>query len=197
MGWSGSHAPRNVLEFVVGCFDDDQYRRPGAMPGISSVKRKIPASPRAPPWIRRGLKDAGLDDPFPWRTLWDWYGYWSANLGSYAARRAYIGEVSGPMIDELEDRAEATRVSDLGANETTWPSIETKIREMIEELDGAGSVDDLQDVGRRCREITIAAANQSPLGRVSWPPPPRFSCDPQRPPPWRESGKPWRESGIG
>jgi hypothetical protein len=53
----------------------------------------------------------------------------------------------------------ATRVSDFGADEETWPTIETKMREMIDELEGATSLDDLQDVGRRCREITIAAAD--------------------------------------
>lgn len=109
--------------------------------------------------IRLGLKRLGIDDPFPWRSPWDWYAYYSAELVGYASRRAYISGAAGPVIDELEEQASSTSVTDFGGDTETWPTIETRIREMIAELDGATSVDDLQDVGRRCREITTAAAN--------------------------------------
>jgi hypothetical protein len=33
------------------------------------------------------LQRRGLEYPFPWPDLWQWYGHWSANLGSYASRQ--------------------------------------------------------------------------------------------------------------
>lgn len=87
--------------------------------------------------IRRGLEDLGLADPFPWRSLWDWYGFWSGNLPSYVSRRGYIIEITASTIDELEARADVPSVSDFGSEEAGWPPIDKKIKEMINELDAA------------------------------------------------------------
>jgi uncharacterized protein (TIGR02391 family) len=36
------------------------------------------------------------------RTLWDWYGYWSSKLPSYESRRQYIRELYAPLLDPIE-----------------------------------------------------------------------------------------------
>ena len=36
------------------------------------------------------------------RTLWDWYGYWSSKLPSYASRRQYVRELYAPLVNPIE-----------------------------------------------------------------------------------------------
>jgi hypothetical protein len=48
------------------------------------------------------LTRRGLDYPFPWPDLWQWYGHWSANLQGYASRRLYIRDLVTPTLDALE-----------------------------------------------------------------------------------------------
>ena len=36
------------------------------------------------------------------RTLWDWYGYWSSRLPSYASRRQYVQELYAPLVNPIE-----------------------------------------------------------------------------------------------
>ncbi len=43
-----------------------------------------------------------LDPPFPWRTLWEWHGYYSQNLGSYASRRQHVGQLTRAALDSLD-----------------------------------------------------------------------------------------------
>ena len=44
------------------------------------------------------------------RTLWDWYGYWSSKLPSYASRRQYIRELYAPLVDPIESGLHKHRV---------------------------------------------------------------------------------------
>ena len=44
------------------------------------------------------------------RTLWDWYGYWSSKLPSYTSRREYVRELYAPLIDPLESALHKHRV---------------------------------------------------------------------------------------
>lgn len=43
-----------------------------------------------------------LDPPFPWRTLWEWHGYYSQNLGTYASRRQHVGQLARTALDALD-----------------------------------------------------------------------------------------------
>lgn len=38
----------------------------------------------------------------PFRSLWDWYGYWSSKLSTYATRRQYVRELYAPLVDSIE-----------------------------------------------------------------------------------------------
>jgi hypothetical protein len=54
--------------------------------------------------IRAYLDALGLEDPNPFRDLWDWYGKWSSgDLPSYQSRRTYLRELYGPLLQQLED----------------------------------------------------------------------------------------------
>jgi hypothetical protein len=49
-------------------------------------------------WLER----RDFEYPFRWQDLWQWYGYWTANLAGYAPRRANIRELIALVIEALE-----------------------------------------------------------------------------------------------
>jgi hypothetical protein len=108
--------------------------------------------------LTEALQRRGLEYPFPWQDLWQWYGQWTRNLGNYAARRAAIRELVGPTIDALEQQRSGLTVTDPGGGPLTWADLDGRVAGLVTELDGAISRDDLQDVGRRSREILIGCA---------------------------------------
>lgn len=56
--------------------------------------------------LLRLARHLGIPEPFPWRTLWQWNGYYSQTLPDYKARRLLVGSLlreSLDRIDELEE----------------------------------------------------------------------------------------------
>jgi hypothetical protein len=105
------------------------------------------------------LRQHGLAYPFPWQDLSQWYGYWTGNnLGTYAQRRVAIRRFVAPTIEALEQHRSGLRVSDPGSGPLTWANLDARVDGLVAELDGAITRDDLQDVGRRSREILIDCA---------------------------------------
>lgn len=109
-----------------------------------------------PELVRRGL-----EYPFPWADLWDWYESYSEEPGGYRARRSRIRKLATPLVERLHELASDPGIDDLGGpgeQSTDWTQIEGRLASMRQELAQAVSLDDLQDVGRRCREVVIDAA---------------------------------------
>lgn len=106
--------------------------------------------------IRRGLREVGVDDPFPWATLWDWYGFWQT-LGGYALRRGHVDRLASVALDALRVRQDSLGVADWG--EGTVEGLEHRIDGLKATLETAQDLDDYQDVGRRSREILIGLAS--------------------------------------
>lgn len=105
------------------------------------------------------LEERGLAYPFPWQDLPQWHGYWTGkNLGTWHQRRVAIQERVDPILDLLEQQGSGLRVTDPGSGSLTWDDLDARVDELIDELAGAISRDDLQDVGRRSREILIDCA---------------------------------------
>ena len=106
------------------------------------------------------LKRRGLKYPFPWQDLWAWHGTWSGGkLPSYASRRAYIRELTDPVVEALEQQRSGLAVTDPGGSETeSWADLDGRVAGLATELAQAATQDDLQDVGRRAREILIDCA---------------------------------------
>ena len=104
------------------------------------------------------LQSRGLDYPFPWQDLWQWYGDWSANLADYQPRRARIRNLVAPVIAALGRQRSGLTVRDPGSGPVTWGELDVRLAGLAAELERAVSRDDLQDVGRRAREILIDCA---------------------------------------
>lgn len=114
--------------------------------------------------VRRSLVPAltrlGLDDPFPWRDLWAWYGFYRDEHPTYQSRRDVVHARADPVLAQLERRS-SQGVTDWGAarDRPGWSELEVRVEGLKAELDAATTHDDLQDVGRRSREIVIDVAN--------------------------------------
>lgn len=109
--------------------------------------------------LMKGRPRFGLNEPFKWGSLWDWYGHYSSQLPTYASRRAYVNELVQPVLDQL--LASGGQVVDFGTVPRTWGDLEARVAGMNGRIEAAASLDDFQDVGRRCREILRDAANLS------------------------------------
>ena len=44
------------------------------------------------------------------RTLWDWYGYWSSRLPSYDSRRQYVQDLYALLVNPIESALHKHRV---------------------------------------------------------------------------------------
>jgi hypothetical protein len=105
------------------------------------------------------LTRRGLSYPFPWPDLWQWYGYWSANLGGYAARRTHIRSLITPTLEDLERQRSTLSITDPKmSGPSSWADLDGRVAGLALEMSEAQTRDDLQDVGRRAREILIDCA---------------------------------------
>jgi hypothetical protein len=107
--------------------------------------------------LNTGLSRFGIEAPFPWRDLWGWYGTWQTQA-TYAARRAYISDLAAPAYEKLESLVAGKAATDPGPATANWPDLEQRLTDLHREFQAADSLDDLQDVGRRAREILIDLA---------------------------------------
>jgi hypothetical protein len=104
------------------------------------------------------LMRIGVEDPFPWRDLWQWYGFYKDAYPTYQSRRELVYERSDPVLHELE-RRQSRGLEDWATPASSWSDLEHRLDELKPRYDTASSLDDLQDVGRRSREIMIDVAN--------------------------------------
>jgi len=85
----------------------------------------------------------GLDNPNPYKDLWEWYGRWSqGDLPSYASRRTFIPEMYVATIetieksDEVQDQQEYTP--------TGWERVDRTVYEMKKRLVEAANEEQFQ-----------------------------------------------------
>lgn len=108
--------------------------------------------------ITPALTRLGIEEPFPWRDLWQWYGFYKDNYPTYQSRRDLVYERSDPILYKLERRT-TSGVQDWANPASSWSDLEHRLDGLKAEYDSASTQDDFQDVGRRSREILIDAAN--------------------------------------
>jgi hypothetical protein len=101
----------------------------------------------------------GIEMPYPWRSLNEWQAVWSAKFRRWHDRASYIRG----LADRATERLEAKRLSTLIEGIETGrrlKSVGPRIGELRERLGRARSLDDFQDLGRRAREVLIAAVDE-------------------------------------
>lgn len=112
--------------------------------------------------LRRALTTRGLDSPFSWRTLRDWWNYCQPKWPTYRDRRDGLEALVYPLLDALEVLADAAaELHDPGERlpAGSWAALNGRIAELKAEFAAARTLDGYQDVARRSREILIDAVN--------------------------------------
>ncbi|GAA2230736.1 hypothetical protein N1031_07220 [Herbiconiux moechotypicola] len=107
--------------------------------------------------LNANFRRLGLQPPFPWGGLWDWYGYYSQNLATYQERRSHVRDLTETALAQLEMAEARGGVHDPAADDDTptWQNLNGRISGLVEEYSSARDRDGWQDVGRRSREILI------------------------------------------
>ncbi len=128
-----------------------QYRSVDAPKLIAVDRRKA---------LRPALARAGIEDPFPYRNLYEWWKE-CGPLGAYQPRRELVASKVNPVLDELE-RRELIGLTDWksGTTTPTWLGVESRLTTLRHELEMAHDLDGWQDVGRRSREVIKDAATK-------------------------------------
>ncbi|MCL4434837.1 MAG: hypothetical protein M1399_08790 [Actinobacteria bacterium] len=125
-------------------------------PRIESVREDYQQSRRR---LLPALQRRGVEYPFPWPDLWQWYEYWSTNLESYASRRTHIQQLITPALETLERQRSGLSITDPATCRLPmWAGLDSRVAGLATELSWAATRDDLQDVGRRAREVLIDCA---------------------------------------
>jgi len=106
-----------------------------------------------------------IENPIPFRSLWNWYGRWSSgDLPSYQSRRVFIGELINPLSDQIRT-GRPVEVQPSG-----WPRVDRTVGEIRKRLAAAQNEEQFQAVGLLCREALISVA-QAVYDRAKHPPP--------------------------
>lgn len=109
--------------------------------------------------LRRLLHMLGVEDPIPFSDLAQWNGHWKLHLDTWAARKGHVRELIASTIPILQTiESSDALVVPTAADAESWSDLEDRLDGLVRELERATSKDDLQDVGRRAREILIDAA---------------------------------------
>lgn len=106
--------------------------------------------------IARELQRLSLDDPNPYRDLWAWYGYYSANLARYHERRTYIGEMYEDLYEALDRLAEEEVGTGIQPERTGWEKVDDQIVQLRQRYLAAETTEDFQAVGLLCRDVFVS-----------------------------------------
>ena len=107
--------------------------------------------------LNANFQRLGLVEPYPWRELWDWYGFYSQELATYRERREHVALLTKAALASLVE-AETTRIihdPSPEAPDPTWERVNARVAGLIARNGAASTLDDWQDVGRRSREILV------------------------------------------
>jgi hypothetical protein len=94
--------------------------------------------------INLELSSRGLENPLPYRDLWQWYGHWSGTegLGTYRARRDYVTGLFTSLIKTVQ----AGPAVEFEA--TGWQRVDRTATELRNRLASAQNEEQFQAVGR-------------------------------------------------
>jgi hypothetical protein len=96
-----------------------------------------------------------LENPLPYRDLWDWYGRWSSgDMPSWQSRRQFVNDIVGDFVRRV--RARDTGQSPV--EPTGWARVDRNITEVRKRLETAITEEQFQAVGLLCRETLISLA---------------------------------------
>jgi hypothetical protein len=98
------------------------------------------------------LVSRGIENPLPYRDLWQWYGHWSGTegFGTYRSRREYVAGLFEPLI-KIVQVGPAVEFEATG-----WQRVDRTASELRKRLPLAENEEQFQAVGLLCRELLIS-----------------------------------------
>ncbi len=103
--------------------------------------------------VAQDLAQRGIENPIPYRTLWDWYGRWSSgDLPTYQSRREFLGQLINPLSEQIRTGHREESLP------TGWPRVDRTVGEIRDRLAAAQTEEQFQAVGLLCREALISLA---------------------------------------
>jgi hypothetical protein len=101
------------------------------------------------------LRARNIENPAPYRSLWDWYGRWKqGDLPTYQSRREYVNELFAPVFRGLREHPGKVY------EPTGWARVDRTANEMRQRLSTASNEEQFQAVGLLGRELLISAAQE-------------------------------------
>jgi hypothetical protein len=101
------------------------------------------------------LRSRNVENPMPYRSLWDWYGRWKqGDLPSYQSRREFVNDLFAPAFKRLRERPGKEY------EPTGWARVDRTANEMRQRLSSASNEEQFQAVGLLGRELLISAAQE-------------------------------------
>lgn len=96
-----------------------------------------------------------LENPLPYRDLWEWYGRWtSGDMPSWQSRRQFVNDLVGDFVR----RVKARRSGQAPLEPTGWIRVDRNVTEVRKRLGIAVTEEQFQAVGLLCRETLISLA---------------------------------------
>lgn len=103
------------------------------------------------------LKKIDVENPNPFKSLWDWYGKWRNDFPKYQERRDYIRKMY-ELVVSLFSENEDSRIVDIKIDLSDWDKIKRNIIEIKKREVQAVVEEQYQAVGMLCREVIISLA---------------------------------------
>jgi hypothetical protein len=102
------------------------------------------------------LSRRNIQNPMPYRDLWEWYGRWSSgDMPSYQSRRNFVNELFAELIARVGD---GSRSAARHGEPTGWARVDRTVTEVRQRLASATTEEQFQAVGMLCRETLISLA---------------------------------------
>lgn len=99
------------------------------------------------------LASRQIDNPLPYRDLWQWYGRWSSgDLPTYVSRRTFVADVFDPLLAQLRTGASSP------VEPTGWRRVDRTVTSIRDQLAAAKTEEQFQTIGLLCREALISVA---------------------------------------
>jgi hypothetical protein len=107
------------------------------------------------------FREMGVDNPLPFRDLWEWHGYWRDKLATWEERRQFVSGVFADIRAALA-QVQPSRVLAAGieAGLTGWAKTDRLIAKLRKRFSAAATDDDFQEVGLLCIAICASLADE-------------------------------------
>lgn len=101
--------------------------------------------------VQSVLDKVDLENPNPFKSLWESYNYWSSNLDSYAKRRVYYSNIYSDLLKIINTSDDNTL--NLNLEFTKWDKINRTIADIKKLYNEATTSAQFNGIGAMCRSV--------------------------------------------